>query len=386
MDDKLIVFILDDYPTEKSNGCIFVKNIIDEIVNRNVKCVVVAPRILTIKRLLKKHCYHSLSQNNEGVFYDVYRPFYLHLSSKRFFMRFSMHNHYKAVYKVLKRNGISPDYVYGHFIYQNGITAARIGKLFGIPAYCAIGENCTRLQKGSQPYATGLSFCKWSQYLSMLTGVISVSQYNMKLAMESGFIHENTNFLIAPNGIDPKHFYKMDRETARRKLGIPNDLFVVAFTGAFSKRKGFYELCDALNMCDEVYSLFLGKGDNCPSCKNILFCNSVPNRELVYYLNAADIFVLPTKGEGCCNAIIEALACGLPVVSSNQPFNDGILDDNNSIRIDCNQPESIRDAILLLKNDLDLRNQLSIGAIKSIYGKDNKSRAERILQFMGLNN
>lgn len=84
----------------------------------------------------------------------------------------------------------------------------------------------------------------------------------------------------------------------------------------------------------------------------------------MYYLNAADFFVLPTLAEGCCNAIIEALACGLPVISSNLPFNDDILDENNSIKINPMDIQALRESMTMLIEDELLRNRLSDGALR----------------------
>ena len=86
--------------------------------------------------------------------------------------------------------------------------------------------------------------------------------------------------------------------------------------------------------------------------------------KLVYYLNAADFFILPTLAEGCCNAIIEAIACGLPVISSDLPFNRDILDESNSILVDPTDITSIQEAIVRLYENIDLRKQLSYGSIQ----------------------
>lgn len=109
---------------------------------------------------------------------------------------------------------------------------------------------------------------------------------------------------------------------------------------------------------------------------------SVSNDKIVMYLNAADMFVLPTLAEGCCNAIVEAMACGLPVISSDRPFNDDILDESCSIRIDPSNIEELSDAIALLKNDPELREKLSEGALSKAKGLTIEQRAAAILQFI----
>lgn len=381
---KNILFILDDYPTETTNGCVFVRKLILEMLRQGVECTVIAPRIIGLQNRNDKAPYHSIDYADKNTKIDVYRPWYLHLSSSRYLMRTSMDNHLRAVWQTIRREHLQPDYVYGHFIYQCGITAARIGERMKIPSFCAVGENSKRLMADSEPYATGRRYGDWCRYLNKLSGIISVSEYNYQLICNNGFVTGEQAYLIAPNGVDNRNFHYIDRSDARKRLGLPQEKFIVAFTGAFSERKGFHRLCEALDKMDDVYSIFMGKGDSEPTCKNVLWCGSVPNNELKYYLCAADIFTLPTNGEGCCNAIIEALACGLPVVSSDLPFNDGVLTAQNSVRIDVTDIDAIRNAIEELKRNADKRRSLSQGAIISAESMSNSTRAANILNFMGI--
>lgn len=383
---KKCLFILDDYPTETTNGCVFARKLIIEMVKLGVDCSVIAPRIISLNNKNYRIPYHSIDDADGAGKIDVYRPWYLHLSSNRHMIKTSMNNHFHAAYHTITKENLKPDYVYGHFIYQCGITAAQIGEKLGIPSFCAVGENSNRLMANSEPYATGRKYGKWCNYLKKLSGIVSVSEYNYQLLRENGFISEEMKVLVAPNGIDRKNFHHIDKTEARKKLGLPEDKFIVAFTGAFSERKGFYRLCEALGNLDDVYSIFMGKGNHAPSCKNVLWYGSVPNNELKYYLCSADVFVLPTNGEGCCNAIIEALACGLPVVSSNLPFNDGVLSEENSIRIDVSDVAAISNAIELLRNDVDLRRTLAMGALISAENMSNSVRAFNISKYMGIIN
>lgn len=379
---KQICFILDWYPTPTNNGCIFAKHLIVAVADQGVDCVVIAPRIMNAH--FEKVPYERIEKTEKGNTIRIFTPNYLHLSSRKQTMKLSMNNHFKAVMKTIKKENLHPDVVYGHFIYQCGLTAARVGKELEIPSYCASGES-VRLKKSNPQNEIGFRYCKWKEILSCLSGVISVSSYNKELLLDNGFFDSSMPLKVFPNGFNKSSFYPINKTEARKRMGFSQNVFIIAFTGNFNVNKGVPELCAAIDRFDDVYSIFMGKGEIRPDCKNILFCGCVPNYEMVWNLNAADIFVLPTKEEGCCNAIIEALACGLPVVSSDLSFNDETLNESNSIRVDVNDSEQIANAIKVLKDNAELRESLSKGAIEHSKSLDINERANKILEFMRLN-
>ena len=193
---------------------------------------------------------------------------------------------------------------------------------------------------------------------------------------------------VFPNSIDNKTFRLLKKEDCRQKLGLPVDSFIIAFVGWFIERKGPNRVAKAIEKLEDhdVKALFIGKSPESDgvefSCDNILFKGSVQHSELPSFLNAADVFVLPTQAEGCCNAIIEAMACGLPIISSNLPFNWDILNENNSIMVDPNNVDEIATAIKKLKDDIDLRNAMSSEAVKTASGLTISARAKNIIEFI----
>ena len=99
------------------------------------------------------------------------------------------------------------------------------------------------------------------------------------------------------------------------------------------------------------------------------------------FLNACDIFVLPTLSEGSCNAVIEAMACGIPIVSSDLPFNYDVLDESNSILVNPRNISEIIAAIDILRNS-EIRKKLSANGLSKINELRIESRANKILSFM----
>ena len=182
--------------------------------------------------------------------------------------------------------------------------------------------------------------------------------------------------------------YPRDSDEYRRDFNLSQTDFVILFVGSFVHRKGSRRLAAAVDMLDDkdvkvffVGSSLGGENEN-PECKGMVFKGKVSHEELPKYYSIADVFVLPTLKEGCCNAIVEALACGVPVISSDLPFNDDILNEGNSIRIDPNSSKAIADAIDKIKNDVSTRNTLKQNVLRDAGDYSITSRAARILSFI----
>ena len=176
----------------------------------------------------------------------------------------------------------------------------------------------------------------------------------------------------------------MDKTECRRELNITDNDFVVAFVGQFVPRKGTLRLNEALKKLGnrQIKAVFIGSGNEDPDYDGIIYKGRVAHDDVPKWLNAADVFVLPTENEGCCNAIIEAMACGLPIISTDASFNYDILNKGNSIMVDCHDIGAIANAIKTMKNNPKRREEMSLNALKTAEGLKIDKRAEKIIEFI----
>lgn len=137
---------------------------------------------------------------------------------------------------------------------------------------------------------------------------------------------------------------------------------------------------------NHIKVMFIGgklDGDDAtPTCNGIVLQGRLEHSDVPQYLFAADCFCLPTLNEGCSNAIVEALACGLPVVSSNLPFNEDILDETNSILVNPMNVEEIASALKKIKESKAFRDKLAEGALLKASELRIDIRAEKIVDFI----
>lgn len=372
-----------NYPTKERQVHVFLENVVVRLVDRGEKCNVVAPQSVYAYYVKKKDRRPIVDerQTANGNKYIVYSPLYV-VFPKIKIGRFSMHNwsramFYGALERTYKKYKFRADVVYSHFI-QAGIAGVKLANKIGIPSFIANGEADTiDSLKLNDPLIV-------KSTLENVTGIISVSTKNKneikQLSNNDGSVMDKVCIIV--NAVDNKRFYKKDKEQLREQMGWPKDKFIVAFTGSFIERKGVMRLSHALDRLDDVYSVFMGVGPEKPNCKNILHCGRVNNAELSNYLNAADVFVLPTQAEGCSNAIVEAIACGLPVISSDMEFNYDVLDETCAILIDPNDETAIAEAINKLVSDVALRRELETGAEIKAKGLSLDVRVDRIQDFI----
>ncbi len=139
--------------------------------------------------------------------------------------------------------------------------------------------------------------------------------------------------LAIPNGIDLKRFdrTKEGRAEARNKRGIADGVYFILTVGRISEEKGQAELAQAFKSSiakipdKKIFCGIVGDGPKRKSieqsCEDMIGQNLLKfygfSKDVREYLYAADAFVLPSKYEGFGIALLEALACGLPVIASD---------------------------------------------------------------------
>lgn len=379
-----ICFISNDYPSQGRPVYVFVEQLVNALVELGCDVTVVAPQSLT--KSLLRHL-HILPVETDyltatGKKYKVYRPYsFTFGNGKRILYKLADFFNQNSLNRII--NSVSPDILYAHF-WENALRVLPIAKKGGTPMFVACGEG----DNAMEDMVKTLNKKELNYLKHAIKGVISVSSENKRKCIQYG-IADDFNIIVLPNAVDNSLFYLRDKnKKLRQKLGVEEDDFLILYVGVFTPRKGASRLAKAIDGLrdNKIKVMFVGTAmpgvDEEPQCPGMVFKGSVNHTDLPDFFASSDAFVLPTLKEGCCNAIVESLAMGIPVISSDGAFNDDILNESNSIRVDSSDVEAIKEAIYTLKNDKHLYKRL-VNSLRND-GKDYsiKRRAQEIMKFI----
>lgn len=215
----------------------------------------------------------------------------------------------------------------------------------------------------------------------LVNKIIAVSKAVARVVSESEEVGMEKIWVIY-NGVDTKRFVPVkDREEVRRELNISKDDILIGTIANFSPVKGQNYLIEAAKTIIPNYPnlkvILVGDGPTKKECeklsaqflnKSIIFTGVRHDPDRI--LGALDIFVMPSLHEGLSNAILQAMASGLPVVASDGGSNPEIIEDGTDGFIFKAQDHiSLREKLELLLKAPKLRTEMGYNARKKVVEK-----------------
>lgn len=243
-----------------------------------------------------------------------------------------------------------PDLILSYYVYPDGYAAVSAGKRLGVPVILgAIGSDINRIPDRITKLLT-------RKALREASFVLAVSEHLRDQAIRLGASPERSRAIR--NGCDTSIFRLADRAAARAGLGLDAESEVIVFVGWIAPTKGLRELIDAvkrLRISHPRLQLFcIGEGAlhgelqaramHAGIADRVRFLGWRESLEVASWLAAANVFCLPSYAEGCPNAVIEALACGRPVVATNVGGIPELVDSESGILVAPQDSQALADA------------------------------------------
>jgi len=224
----------------------------------------------------------------------------------------------RSAVKQLQKEGYQFDLVDAHYFYPDGVAAVMLGRRLGKPVVVTSrGSDINILPNYLMPRL----LIKWA--FSKAQAVITVSQALKDRLLALGAAPERV--MVLRNGVDLQLFKPAeDRVKLRDELNIKE--FTLIVVGRLEALKGFDLVIQVLPRIPQLQLIIAGDGSEQASLRKLAqdlevvervrFLGSVPAEQLKRYYAVSDALVLASSHEGWPNVLLEAMACGTPVVST----------------------------------------------------------------------
>lgn len=276
-----------------------------------------------------------------------------------------------------------PDAVFAAWAYPDAWAAARLAKNWRCPFFVKThGSDINILA------ASGLRRQMIAKALQQANGLVVNTQDLKSKVMDLG-VDESRVHLIY-NGIDHQRFYRRDQYECQSRLQLDKACQHIVFIGNLVPVKDVNSLIMAMpHLPDKVRLSIVGSGplrevlkktaNEFGVSERVDFKGQQPHDEIADWMNAADVLCLPSLNEGCPNVILEAMACGTPVVASAvggcteliHPLKNGLL-------VPAQQPNQLAEAL-----NIALNHNWDFAKIAAMMGKfDWDQGVEKIYQIL----
>jgi teichuronic acid biosynthesis glycosyltransferase TuaC len=244
-----------------------------------------------------------------------------------------------------------PDLIFSCILYPDGYSALKIGQALSVPVVAmSIGSDINRIGDRVSAMHTR-TVLRDSDFL------VTVSDDLRKKAITMGASPEKARSII--NGCDLSVFHVRDHAEARQKLHIDPAVEAVAYIGRMDVKKGLRELVEAAASLHSerpnLHVYLVGEGPDRPIIQSAIDANNAAGYihalpacafdDVTVWMAAADLVTLPSYMEGCPNVVLEALACGRPVVATDVGGIPEIMNDACGRLVPPRDPAALAKAI-----------------------------------------
>ena len=231
--------------------------------------------------------------------------------------------YYLSIRSFIKKldNQYNFDVIYASWVYPDGFAAMKSAGLLDKPFIVeALGSDINIYSK------TFFRRRIISRVLSCVDKIVAVSEDLKKEIVKLGVLEEKIEVIYS--GIDHSLFSPLEKEQAREALGLTYKGKIIVCIGNLVKIKGVQFLLEALTKLKLLdYKLFIvGKGrlekylrqriESLGLQERVEMIGAIPHEKVPLWMNACDLLCLPSLSEGVPNVILEAFACGIPVVAN----------------------------------------------------------------------
>lgn len=255
------------------------------------------------------------------------------------------------------------------------LITAKAAHSLGIKIVAHSHSQPENLFMGAPKLARPLLDRAWNTYLAWLYGKAESIIYPSKLAhsLLNNLTAENMPSAVISNGIDTKNFYPTDVNDFHDRFGIPKDTVNILFVGRLFPEKSVDTLIEAMRHIIEVHpkthAMIVGDGYLRPKLETLVkklniqeyvtFLGLVSDEEKLLAYNASDIFVLPSLAELEGMVVLEAMACGKPIIISDAKMSASrhFVDDNGFL-FETSNPKDLAIQALRLITDVSIRNRM----------------------------
>lgn len=271
---------------------------------------------------------------------------------------------------------LKPDLIQAYFALPGGWVARVLQLAYGVPFVLYFGgsdmpgANPSRYAR-LYPFISGLT--RWVWRGATVSTVCSEGLLALGRSLDPAH-----DFRLVPNGVELVRFVPVERP--------PNPKIKVLFIGRLIPRKGFHYVVRALPRVRELTSVpfeveVVGSGamrsllDDLAAKLDVShllkYMGTIPYDKLHLAYQGADIFVLTSESEGMPCATLEAMACGLPIVTTDVPGNREIVRDGlNGFLIPLGDAEKLAQSLAQLVRDADLRRRMSAESRRIVQAYD----------------